>query len=319
MTKPDYKTLIKPDVWAYINACAEFYPADAVNYSVDQQRAYYTALCESMAGRRPKGLTSVDKLVAGVPTRWYHPGVMSQQATLVYFHGGGWVVGDLDSHDDICAELADTLGLRVVAVDYRMAPDFCHPVAIDDSQAVVEALLAEGRAPLLLMGDSAGGYIAAAVSHRLRDQGREKGDLSAVQSLLGQVLIYPSLGGDRDKGSYLEQAEAPMLTRADMVFYAQIYFGTDKGASHEPDRPLAAQDFADLPATFATTGPFDPLFDDGPAYVGALQQAGIPARFAAADGLPHSFLRARKTARQAQQAWQAILEASRNLLEGRAP
>lgn len=319
MSKPDYKTLIKPDVWAYINACAEFYPADAVNYSIDQQRSYYTALCKSMAGPRPDGLTSQDKPVAGVPTRWYHPGVMSQQAMLVHFHGGGWVVGDLDSHDDICAELADTLGLRVVAVDYRMAPDFQHPVAVDDCHAVVEALLDEGRAPLLLMGDSAGGHIAAAVSHRLRDRGRERGDLGAIKSVLGQVLIYPTLGGDRDKGSYLEQAEAPMLTRSDMMYYAQIYFGTDQGLSEEPDRPLASSDFQDLPATFATTGPFDPLYDDAPAYVEELQAAGIPARFVVAEGLPHSFLRARKTARQAEQAWQAILEASRNLLAGRAP
>lgn len=319
MTKPDYKALIQPDVWAYIDACAEFYPADAVSFSVEQQRAYYTALCKSMAQPRPEGLTSQDKPVAGVATRWYDPVVTSQQATLVYFHGGGWVVGDLDSHDDICAELADTLGLRVVAVDYRMAPDFKHPVALDDCHDVVKALLAEGRAPLLLMGDSAGGYIAAAVSHRLRDEGRQQGDLRAIKGVRGQVLIYPSLGGDRNKGSYLEQAEAPMLTRDDMTYYAQIYFGTDQGLSDEPDRPLAADDFRDLPATFAITGPFDPLYDDGPAYVAALQAEGIAARFVSAEGLPHSFLRARRRARQAEVAWQAILEACRNLLEGRAP
>lgn len=315
MAKPDYKALIEPDVWAYIDACAEFYPADAVNFSIEQQRAYYTALCKSMAMERPEGLTSQDRTVAGVATRWYDPGVTTQKATLVYFHGGGWVVGNLDSHDDICAELADTLGMRVVAVDYRMAPEVQNPAAEDDCFAVTQALLAEGRAPLMLMGDSAGGYIAAVVSHRLRDQGRSQGDLSAVQSILGQVLIYPSLGGDPDKGSYLEQAEAPMLTRADMRFYSQAYFGGDKTA----DRPLAAQDFADLPATFAITGPFDPLYDDGPAYVATLEKSGVPARFVSAEGLPHSFLRARRRARQAEQAWQAILDASRNLLEGRAP
>lgn len=319
MSQPDYDRLIQPDVWAYINACADFYPADAVNFTVEEQRSYYNALCQAMAQPRPQGLTSQDRPVAGVPTRWYQPAEIKQSARLVYFHGGGFVVGGLDSHDDVCAELSDVLGVALAAVDYRMAPEHGHPVALDDCLAVVRALLAEDQGPLLLAGDSAGGYLAAAVSHALRDAGRATGDLSAVQSLVGQVLIYPSLGGDRSKGSYVEQAFAPMLTRADMEYYAQIYYGSALGLGAEPDRPLAADDFADLPATFAITGPFDPLYDDGPAYVAALKAAGVAARFVSAEGLPHSFLRARRSAAQAGQAWRAILEAAANLLAGKAP
>jgi acetyl esterase len=319
LSQSDYQRLIQPDVWAYINACADFYPADAVNFSVQEQRSYYNALCQAMAQPRPAGISSQDRAVAGVPTRCYQPSARNQAATLVYFHGGGFVVGGLESHDDVCAELAETLGAELVAVDYRMAPEHRHPAALEDCLAVVRALLAEGAGPLLLAGDSAGGYLAAAVSHALRDAGRASGDMSAIQSIIGQVLIYPSLGGDRSQGSYLEQAEAPMLTRADMDYYAAIYYGSDLGLSAEPDRPLGAEDFADLPATFATTGPFDPLFDDGPAYVAKLSAAGIPARFVAAEGLPHSFLRARRSSQQAGTAWQAILEASANLLAGKAP
>ena len=123
---------------------------------------------------------------------------------MVYLHGGGFVVGGLHSHDDVCAEIRSRTGLAVVSVDYRLSPEHQHPAAFEDACSVVSVL----PGPLVLVGDSAGGNLAAAAAHARRDP-----------RILGQVLIYPGLGGDRQAGSYVTHANSPMLTTADLDFY----------------------------------------------------------------------------------------------------
>ncbi|MBC7478310.1 MAG: alpha/beta hydrolase fold domain-containing protein, partial [Pseudorhodobacter sp.] len=201
----DYTTLIDPATWAFIRATEAAYPADTIGFTMDQHRAAYDAMCSLFDAGRPPGLKVTDQTVAGVPCRLYHAG----PTQLIYFHGGGFYVGGLHSHDSVCAELAMRTGLTVTAVDYRLSPEHPHPAAYDDAMAVT--LATDG--PVLLAGDPAGGILAAAVAHGLRAHGIMP---------LGQVLIYPGLGGDMDKGSYLTHAHAPMLTRADVVMAAGI-------------------------------------------------------------------------------------------------
>ncbi|TGS90101.1 steryl acetyl hydrolase, partial [bacterium M00.F.Ca.ET.177.01.1.1] len=128
-------------------------------------------------------------------------------AVVIYYHGGGFVLGNLDSHDDICAEICTGTGFEVVAADYRLAPEHLHPASFDDALAVFEWVAATSAVPIVLCGESAGGNLAAAVAQATRLHARHA---------VGQMLIYPGLGGDETGRSYVELAEAPLLTVSDI-------------------------------------------------------------------------------------------------------
>ena len=196
MTKPDYSQIIDAPTWGFIARTDASYPSDTVTMTISDQRRIYDTLCRAFFNGYPPGVTSEDCRIGSVPCRVY-PGAAP---TVLYLHGGGFVVGGLDSHDDICAEIRASTGLTVVSADYRLCPEHPHPAAYDDALAVATHLLATTPG-LILAGDSAGGNLAAATVHHLRH---------APGRLLGQVLIYPSLGGDRTSGSYLTHANAPM-------------------------------------------------------------------------------------------------------------
>ena len=199
-----YRTLIDAPTWAFIEATNAACPADATGLDIAGQRRVYDAMCAVFRQPRPDGVSVTDDVRGGVPTRRYAVGASA--ATVVYFHGGGFVVGGLDSHDDVCAEACATTGLRVVSVDYRLVPEHPHPAAFDDALSATKAVAAT-FGPVILAGDSAGGALAASVAHALRG-----GDVR----VLGQVLIYPGLGGPMQGGSSVAQAQAPMLTTEDV-------------------------------------------------------------------------------------------------------
>lgn len=185
-------------------------------------RQAYSGMCRAFTPLLPAGLYVVDFELAGVPVRSYQPPVSPPTSgcpCIVYLHGGGWVVGDLDSHDFICAELASTLGVLVIAVDYRLAPEYPFPAAFEDCLGVWRALrtgpfrLDPERT--LVAGDSAGGNLAAALCLALRDAGEP---LPAAQ-----VLIYPGLGGDHRLPSRSECVDAPLLSSSDVDCYHALY------------------------------------------------------------------------------------------------
>jgi acetyl esterase len=217
---------------------------------------------------------------------------------VVYLHGGGFVVGGLESHDDVCAELCARTGFQVVAADYRMSPEYDHPAAFDDAWTVYQWARQAFDKPVVLCGDSAGGNLAAAVAHEARNR-----DLA----VLGQVLIYPGLGGNMDTGSYLEHAHAPMLTRAEIEFYADIRT-RDPAAKLRPDyAPLLDSNFASLPPTIIFSAECDPLCDDGRDYRDAIQAAGGRAHWYRETGLVHGYLRARHTVARAKDSFSRIV------------
>ena len=219
---------------------------------------------------------------------------------MVYFHGGGFVVGGLHSHDDICAEIAATCGVRVVSVDYRLAPEHRHPAAFDDAMAATRAVTNHFPGALVLAGDSAGGNLAAACAHALR------GELAPQ----GMVLIYPGLGGDMTRGSYIAHAHAPMLTLQDVEFYKDIRAPEGRPLPPDPTHaPLSDSDYADLPATAIFTAQCDPLADDGPAYAARLVAAGVRATCTEEPGLVHGYLRARHSVTRARTSFDRILQA----------
>ena len=289
-----------PEIRAFVEAAAGYYPEGKASLSVPERRRRYDAMAADFRQPRPAGLAVTDETVpapAGtVPVRRYRP-AEAGGVTVVYFHGGGFMLGGLDSHDDVCAEIADRTGCPVVAVDYRRTPEHVHPAAYEDSLAAARAALADG--PVILAGDSAGGNLAAALALALRNA-----------DVRGQVLIYPALGGERlGLASYEENAEAPMLTTRDMHFYHELRAGGPPPDDDPSFFPLAAGDLSGVAPCFASAAAVDPLRDDAVEYVRRLREAGAEAALAVEDQLPHGHLRARAGSARARAAFDRILGA----------
>jgi len=302
MTDVDYQTLIDAQTWAFIDTTNAAYPPDTASLTISDQRAIYDRMCRLFHRGYPPGLSAHDETIAGVPCRVY----AGAAPTVIYVHGGGYVVGGLHSHDDICAEICQRTGLRVIAVDYRLSPEHLHPAAFDDVCAVIQSV----AGPLVLTGDSAGGNLAAAASHALRG--------SATQ-ILGQVLIYPGLGGDVNKGSYLTHAQAPMLSRDDVLFYKDIRHGGPPPENDPTVHPLHDHDFAGLPPTLAISAECDPLADDARDYAARINAAGGRAEWVNETGLVHGYLRARSTVPRAATSFTRIVTAISRFAKGDQP
>ncbi|KSV71487.1 carboxylesterase [Sinorhizobium sp. GW3] len=284
-------------ILAFHRRCEDFYPADAVDASIEQQRKWYDALCAEFDAPSPAGLTRMDELVDGrIPTRRYRPAKVSSETRIYYIHGGGFVVGSLDSHDAICAELANFAQAELVSVDYRLAPEHVWPAAFDDSYAVLQHLLSDGR-PVVVAGDSAGGNLTAGIVLKARAE--------RLSGIVGQVLIYPGLGGDLVSGSYEEMAEAPGLTTADVGYYRDIL----KAPMGNPfAAPLAETDLSGLPPSYVTGAFFDPLRDDARIYAARLAMAGVNVTFREEPQMIHAWLRARHMSEGAREGFRRLAE-----------
>ncbi|HHL21851.1 MAG TPA: esterase [Aliiroseovarius sp.] len=302
----DYTDLIDAETWAFIERTASHYPKDATGLGIDEQRAVYDRMCRAFYAGRPEGVSTQDMALAGVPVRVYETGAPAMN--VVYFHGGGFVVGGLDSHDDLCAEICAATGARVINVDYRLSPEHRHPAAFDDAmKAVGEVAARWPAAPLVLAGDSAGANLAAAVAHATRGR----------IALAGQVLIYGAFGGDMNRGSYLVHAHAPMLTRDDIVFYMQVRHGDTDPARDPTALPLCDGDFTGLPPSVVIGAQCDPLADDSRAYAEAINAAGGHALWIEEPGLVHGYLRARHLVARAARSFQRITRAIAALGQGK--
>ncbi|MER8436572.1 alpha/beta hydrolase [Mesorhizobium sp. M1393] len=304
-----YATLLEPALWAYIDRVNAWYPPE-MDLPVDKQRAVYDAMCRAFHAGTPTGVETSDNTVAGdhaIPIRRYQLAGKAPQAMVVCYHGGGFVLGGLDSHDDICAEICAGTGFAVLSADYRLAPEHLHPAAFDDALAVFEWAASTGGLPVVLCGESAGGNLAAGVAHAARRHPRPA---------IGQVLIYPELGGDESAGSYVEHAEAPLLTLSDIEFYRQVRSGKAKSPDDPTFLPLRDSDFSGLPPTVVVTAQCDPLSSDGEAYRDPFLAAGGRAWWYEEPRLVHSFLRARKTVPRAAEAFTRIVAAIATLGKG---
>jgi acetyl esterase len=317
-----YAVLEEPGIRRFITESDRLFPADAVAFSMAEQRAFYDRLCAHFRQPRPPGITVKDSTIPGpdgsIPIRIYRPSPEPRLPVVLYLHGGGFVVGGLDSHDDICAELAERAGVGVVAVDYRLAPEHRFPAAFDDCWAVLEALgngnLGLDAGHIVVAGDSAGGNLAAALALRARDLGRPQ--------INGQVLIYPGLGGDMSRGSYVEQAHAPGLTTADVQYYRAVYVGPpdDPGHRSKLAYPLNETGYIGLPPAFLVAAHWDPLRDDCLDYAARLERDGVAAHVRHEPLLMHAFLRARHMSPAAAASFAATAEAVRSLgHSGRLP
>ena len=226
-----------------------------------------------------------------IPLRYYRPLGSSPTAALpvlVYYHGGGWVIGDLETHDALCRELCHLSGCAVVAVDYRMGPEHRFPAAVDDSMAATRwvrqqaASLGVDASRLAVGGDSAGGNLAAVMSIAARDAG----DLP----IAFQLLIYPATDMRRGHASHTTNGEGYMLTRDTMTYFHDHYIDDPKHDLDWRASPLLRADLQGLPPALVLTAGYDPLRDEGLDYARALTEAGNRASYVCFEREIHGFI-----------------------------
>jgi acetyl esterase len=256
----------------------------------------------------PDALGRVENLFApgpagDVPLRLYANEHGGLRPALVYFHGGGFVFGNLDTHDGVCRALAKASGAVVVAVDYRLAPEHKFPAAVDDSYAATKWVAANAERlgidahRIAVGGDSAGGNLATVIAMRCHDAGGP--------ALAAQVLIYPVTDVSTfETGSHRELAEGYFLTRAGMEWFTGHYLASADHKRHPEVSPLLAPNLSGLPPALIITAEFDPLRDEGEAYAKRLQQAGVPVTVTRYPGMIHGFVSMRGVLSGGRQAIQ---------------
>lgn len=228
----------------------------------------------------------------GVPVRIYRPSDAKSLPCVMYFHGGGWVIGNLHTHDTLCRKLAEASKCVVVAVDYRLAPEHQYPSAFDDcysaTQYITEHAHDLGIDPscLVVAGDSAGGNLAGAVSLKARDE-IAKG--KSAPNIKLQVLIYPVVEADFTTQSYRDFGEGHGLTAATMGWFWEQYY--PESNSHDKKYVvITASDLSNLPKTHVITAEYDVLRDEAEAYVEQLTAAGVDATLKRYNGMLHGFV-----------------------------
>ena len=303
-----YDSEIDKETWAFIEKTKSFYSDELLSYSIEQQRLEYNQMCRAFDTHRQYELIIKTEEWDTIPVRIYEP--QNSMGTLIYFHGGGFVVGDLDSHHDVCANLAEKSQLRVVSVAYSLAPEHKHPAQFNDAYHAVKIASNTYPEPLIVAGDSAGGNLAACVCHSLR---------STDINLSGQVLIYPSLGTNMDSKSFIIHSNAPLLSTKDMLYYKKIRCENDVPEDDATFAPLNDEDFSNLPPTIVFTAACDPLVDDGENYCKKITNAGGLAKWFNEAGLVHGYLRARSEVVRARNSFERIAFAAASLAQKKWP
>ncbi|WP_128476862.1 alpha/beta hydrolase [Halorussus pelagicus] len=238
---------------------------------------------------------------------------------LVYYHGGGWVLGTLDSIDGVCRRLARRGECVVVSVDYRLAPEHPFPAAVEDADAALQWVAdhAEtfGGDPdrLAVGGTSAGGNLAAVTAMRVRDARRDPERDESVPDIARQFLFYPITDYAFDTDSYAENGDGPLLTETDMRWFWDRYLRSEVDGANPYAAPLRAPDLADLPPATVVTCGFDPLRDEGVAYANRLAEAGVEVRHDHHPDQPHGFLSMSESVSAADAALDEIGEELRSL------
>ncbi|HEX7848765.1 MAG TPA: alpha/beta hydrolase [Sphingomonas sp.] len=290
MTEP----FVRPDVRGFLDFLNDLPGPKMHELDAPMARQVYLAMKE--VGDPPVGElgTLLDLAIPGpagdIPARLYDPRASREPGpAVVFFHGGGFVIGDLETHGSFTAEMARVLDLPVIAVDYRLAPEFPWPAAPDDCEAAVRwvagnpAELGRRITSLVVCGDSAGGNLAIVTAAALRD-------MPADVPVIAQLPFYPATDASKEYPSYTAFADGYLLTKDSMEWFMAAYQGE---VDHIRSSPLLG-DLAGLPPAVVVTASLDPIRDQGRAYAAALALAGVPVVFREAKGNIHGFITLRK-------------------------
>jgi acetyl esterase len=248
------------------------------------------ALPPELAGPERPVHSVVNRTVPGpagqIPVRIYTPTPGSHSPGLIYFHGGGFILGTLDSCDRVCRDLAHLAGRVVVSVDYRLAPEHPFPAAVDDACAATKYVLGHAgdfgidEGQIAIGGESAGANLAAVAALKLRQSG--------APPLTFQLLVYPQVDFHDDSPSMREFADGHFITSDLLAYFSRHYFGAEPDRRHQDASPLHA-DLHGVPPAFVLTAECDPLRDQGEAYARKLAEAGVPVMHKRYDGMIHPF------------------------------
>lgn len=282
---------VHPQVQALLDAMAQADGAPLHELSPTDARATYKMLASMEQGEEVDRVD--DRHIPGpdgdVPVRVYtpHAAVGAAHGVLVWLHGGGFVIGDLDTADATCRALANRAGCVVVSVDYRLAPEHRAPAAVDDCLAALVwtvenfELLGVDASKVAVGGDSAGGNLAARLCQRVRDEFGPDIDF--------QLLVYPVIDLTQSHPSMEDNAEGYFLTKDLMTWFIRHYIG-DGDPKDVSVSPLYADDLSGLPPALVITAEYDPLRDEGEAYAARLRDAGVPTELVRYDGQIHGFM-----------------------------
>ena len=284
--------MIDPDIRAFVEESERFYPPDAARLPLAEQRRLYDDYARAFAVRRPERVESREAALAvdgrTIQLRRYTP-AGTPHGLVIYAHGGGFMLGSLDSHDGIVARVAAETGAVAMAIGYRLAPEHPAPAALDDVLAVLAAARS-GRSPwpdlprsgVVLMGDSAGATLMASAT--LAAERAQPGGLA------GLALVYPALGYEPAEPARSEEARAPMLTLDEVLFYRSVYLA---GRAPPPGTfVLDEPDLPRFPPTVLLPAQHDPLRDDCTVLAERLRRSGTDVALEPGTGLVHGFLRA---------------------------
>ncbi len=291
MSDPDYAILLDAEIHSYLAYNTSFMPE---NPSLENIRKAYLAFCQAAAPSLPK-IAFVDAKIGGVPTRRYAGKAPS--ALIVYFHGGGFALGNLESHHAICMEMCEQTGLDVLAVDYRLAPEHPWPAHFEDALAVVDALSEK----LILAGDSAGATLAASVTLKRREK------------IHAHMLIYPWLDAPGEHESFKTHADAPILTAEAVQDFEALRLSGQPRPKTPDYFPLMGDDFNTLPPSYISIAECDPLSDEGTLYNTLHMFSGGESVLMEEAGLMHGHLHARHHSARAMEAFEHICEGLQNL------
>ncbi len=291
MPQPDYTALLDAEIHQYLALNASFMPQDP---SLQNIRAAYLAFCAAIQPDLPD-IAFTDAKIAGVPTRRYAG--RAPDALVVYFHGGGFVLGNLESHHAICMEICQNTGLDVLAVDYRLVPEHPWPAHFNDALAVVDAL----GEKIILAGDSAGATLAASLTLKRRT------------SVHGHMLIYPWLDLPEEHASFKTHANAPILTAEGIVEFEALRLSGQPRPKTPDYFPLIGDDFNELPPSYISIAECDPLADEGALYNTLHMFSGGESVLMEESGLMHGHLHARHHSAKAMAAFEHICQGLQNL------
>jgi acetyl esterase len=245
-------------------------------------RRLYSERCKRVAPKAPEAHVRLLLTPQGVPIRAYRPaGAEKSEAlpALVFFHGGGWTIGDLDTHDALCRQLANGARCEVFSVEYRLAPEAPFPAAVEDCIAATRFV---AKGPLAVGGDSAGGNLAAVVALHARDAGGP--------AICFQLLIYPATDQNLETESLRRNGQDYLLTRPLMERFRANYLPRAADYADWRASPALAKSHAGLPPAFVLTAGFDPLLDEGRQYAELLARAGVEVEYRDYPDMIHGFI-----------------------------
>jgi acetyl esterase len=308
---------LDPQARAYLDAVAALGGADPRTITPTEMRAQMAARRQHFAVAPQPVARVEDRTVPGpdgdVPIRVYTPDAAGPLPVLVFYHGGGWVIGSIETHDNICRALANLTPCMVVSVEYRLAPEARFPAGLEDCYAATRWVAEHGAelgcdpTRLAIGGDSAGGNLTAAVALLARERGGPR--------IAFQLMIYPVIDSDFETGSYREVAEGYGLTRDGMQYFWELYL-EDPADMTNPLAAVLRADLAGLPPALVITAEYDPLRDEGDAYAAKLKAAGVPVEHASYPGQIHGFF---NVGTMMQMGDVAVERAARSLAAALAP